>query len=461
MEKLGSHTCGIPAHRRVTRPGVDSHDPSFDSRWLTIDTQFADPYSQKHDTRCGFRSVFWDRFGCATGDELVSVRGTAMLRQPRPLLRVLPRVAVLTLGLLIGGLVANSLPVGASGIASKFSWSIVPTPNTSPSENNSFMAVTCVSSSDCWAVGDGGPNGNGHPLAEHWNGTAWSIVATPSAAASFAGVSCIGSSDCWAVGEGNNGTMLADHWNGSAWSTIATPSSDAVIYGISCPSSTDCWVVGQGTNGGAAQTFAEHWNGTAWSIASMPDTSPSQNNELFSVTCVSISDCWAVGSVPSITELTLIEHWNGLAWSIVPSPNGAKRGSTRTNHLSHVTCVSTSDCWAVGSKSHMPTSASALTEHWNGTAWFVVRARHLPGRPNEGLSGVSCSSSSDCWAVGGGGPRPPFQSLAVHWNGQRWTLVAAPANGLAAVYCVSSLDCWAVGAVPGSGVPQTLAEHGV
>jgi hypothetical protein len=387
-----------------------------------------------------------------------------MQRKPRPLVQVLPRVAVLTLGLLIGGLVANCLPVGASGFAGKFSWSIVPTPNTSPSEINLFMAVTCVSSSDCWAfgqgnMGPGGPNGNAHALAEHWNGTTWSIVATPSAGLDFNAVSCISSSDCWAVGNGN-GSMLADHWNGSAWSTIATPSSGALIYGISCPSSSDCWVVGQGGNGVAAQTFAEHWNGTSWSIASIPDTSPSQNNELFGVTCVSISDCWAVGGVPSTTEPTLTVHWNGLAWSIIPSPNAPGH---RVNQLGRVTCVGSSDCWAVGFKSRTnSTKELTLTEHWNGTAWSFVGDRNLPGRPNEGYDGVSCFSSSDCWAVGGGGTGPPLQSLAEHWNGQRWTLVAAPANGLAAVYCVSSLDCWAVGAVPGSGAgPQTLAEHGM
>lgn len=408
--------------------------------------------------------VLWDCFGCATGDELVSVKGRDALREPRPSRQILPRVVVLTLGLLIGGLLANGLPVGASGFAGKFTWSVVPTPNTSASETNVLMAVTCVSSSDCWAVGQGnmgpgGPNGNAHALAEHWNGTAWSIAATPAAGFDFNAVSCISSSDCWAVGNGS-GSMLADHWNGSAWSTIATPSSGALINGISCPSASDCWVVGQGGNGVAAQTFAEHWNGTAWSIASIPDTSPSLNNELFGVTCVSISDCWAVGGVPGIGEPTLTEHWNGLAWSIVPSPNAP--GHAQVDQLGRVACVSSSDCWAVGFKNRTNDSESTLTEHWNGTAWSLVGDRDLSGRPNEGLDSVSCSSSSDCWAVGGGGAYPPFQSLAEHWNGRLWTAVAAPANGLAAVYCVGSLDCWAVGAVSGSGgSPQTLAEHGI
>jgi hypothetical protein len=365
---------------------------------------------------------------------------------------------------LFGGLVATGPPAaGARG----FSWAIVPTPNISPSETNVLAAVTCVSTSDCWAVGhvgivnpDGSPDLNAHSLAEHWNGTAWSIVSTNSIQFYLTAVSCISSSDCWAVGMAVDG-MLAEHWDGSAWTVVATPGTIAVISDISCPSSSDCWAVGEGTNGFAGQTLAEHWNGTSWSIVSTPNIAITRDNGLFGVSCVSSSDCWAVGSLPNEFEATLTEHWNGSAWAIVPSPNGSFGGRSRVNHLGHVTCVSSSDCWAVGS--HAPSAtypAAALSEHWNGAAWSVVGTRNLHGRGN-GLSGVSCSSSSDCWAVGGGGTHPPFRTLTEHWNGRRWSLVFAPANGLAAVYCVGSSDCWAVGSQPGSGgSSQTLAEHG-
>ena len=39
---------------------------------------------------------------------------------------------------------------------------------------------------------------------------------------------------------------------------------------------------------------------------------------------------------------TLIEHWDGTSWSIVP-PN------TSAGEFSGVTCTSTSQCWAIGS----------------------------------------------------------------------------------------------------------------
>src|SRR5437879_5254744 len=47
-----------------------------------------------------------------------------------------------------------------------------------------------------------------------------------------------------------------------------------------------------------------------WSIVTSPNTSTTQNN-LLGVTCVSASDCWAVGSyvAGSGAPRTLIEHW--------------------------------------------------------------------------------------------------------------------------------------------------------
>jgi len=37
--------------------------------------------------------------------------------------------------------------------------------------------VSCVNLVFCWAVGTSGHDGSEPSLIEHWNGTAWSIVA--------------------------------------------------------------------------------------------------------------------------------------------------------------------------------------------------------------------------------------------------------------------------------------------
>src|SRR5437899_7434733 len=106
-----------------------------------------------------------------------------------------------------------------------------------------------------------------------------------------------------------------------------------------------------------------------WSIVTSPNTSTTQN-DLLGVTCVSPSDCWTVGSyvAGSGAPRTLIEHWDGTAWAIVPSPNA----SLPNNVLSGVTCVSASDCWAVGYYITGPGGYQSLIERWVGTSWAIV-----------------------------------------------------------------------------------------
>src|SRR5437867_3310128 len=110
-----------------------------------------------------------------------------------------------------------------------------------------------------------------------------------------------------------------------------------------------------------------------WAIVTSPNTSTTQNN-LLGVTCVSASDCWAVGSyvAGSGAPRTLIEHWDGTAWAIVTSPNA----SLPNNVLSGVTCVSASDCWAVGYYVSAPGVVQSLIQRWDGTSWAIV------GSPN-------------------------------------------------------------------------------
>jgi hypothetical protein len=86
------------------------------------------------------------------------------------------------------------------------------------------------------------------------------------------------------------------------------------------------------------------WDGSVWSIVSSP--SPGTiNDRLYSVSCVSVSDCVAVGytDTGSVDE-TLVMVWDGTDWSIVSSPSPG----TSDDFLESVSCVSVSDCVAVG-----------------------------------------------------------------------------------------------------------------
>ena len=116
-----------------------------------------------------------------------------------------------------------------------------------------------------------------------------------------------------------------------------------------------------------------------WSIVSSPNTSATQSNFLLGVTCGSASECWAVGYYynDNVISQTLIERWDGTSWTIVNSPNTS---TADYNSLSGVTCVSASECWAVGYYYGLDDLISqTLIERWDGTSWTIVNSRWVAG----------------------------------------------------------------------------------
>ena len=348
------------------------------------------------------------------------------------------------------------------------SWSMVSSPNTSASEHNLLYGVTCVSASDCWAVGYYDTGSSYQTLIERWNGSSWSIVSSPNTSATqfnfLSAVTCASGSDCWAVGFYQGGGVdqtLVQRWNGTSWNIVTSPNSGtaAQLTGVTCASGSDCWAVGQFRNGSNQQTLIERWNGTSWAVVASPSTSPTQNNYLTGVTYVPGSDCWAVGYyLTGFTYQTIIERWNGSAWTAATSPNNT---ATKTNNLRDVTCVSDTDCWAVGNYQDGG-AGRTLIEHWDGTAWSIVTSPNPSGAQSPFLYGVTCTSASDCWAVGYFYNGIAEQTMILRWNGASWTVVPSPNtsaaqdNHLTDVTCTSASNCWAVGYHETGATIQTL-----
>src|SRR5262245_32156776 len=253
--------------------------------------------------------------------------------------------------------------VGSSGALAEGAWVVVASANTSSAEQNVLLGVTCVSSTECWAVGDHF-NSALHldqTLIEAWNGTAWSIVTSPNVPGAFQelrSVACVSSTECWAVGDvGSPPTALIEQWNGTAWSIVASPDpgdSNAELFRVTCISTSTCFAVGFHFNSSDLFGFPliEEWNGSSWSAVHPPTPNASQG-VLNGVTCVSRSRCWAVGTYftgSTGASSTLVERWNGKTWSVVPSPNPS---SAEESTLASVTCVSKAKCWAVGNTTEL------------------------------------------------------------------------------------------------------------
>jgi hypothetical protein len=94
--------------------------------------------------------------------------------------------------------------------------------------------MSCATTTNCTAVGDYfAPNApppygfNGSKtLIDRWNGTAWSIVASPNAGtySSLAAVKCVNATMCFAAGHGSAASgawnALIERWNGTTWKVV-------------------------------------------------------------------------------------------------------------------------------------------------------------------------------------------------------------------------------------------------
>ncbi|MGH7687193.1 MAG: hypothetical protein ACREN2_10310 [Candidatus Dormibacteria bacterium] len=149
----------------------------------------------------------------------------------------------------------------------------------------------------------------------------------------------------------------------------------------------------------------------------MPSDSPSDTaNVLNGVSCPTATNCWAAGTQRASGKLdqTLVEVWSPstTSWVKVTSDNMFDPSdATTVNQLNGVSCNSSTNCWAVGWFSNDKSDPSTtwhdrglgLGLHWNGTNGTFDPVK-IPSAPAEGvnykLTGVSCVNDGFCVAVG-------------------------------------------------------------
>jgi hypothetical protein len=393
------------------------------------------------------------------------------MRQWRALLHrvAVSVISVLALTVVLGGFAAIPAVQAASQVSRAAPVPVIPGRTaTIPGIPGGLDAVSATSATNAWAAGTQTlASGHVGTLILHWNGTTWSKVASPTPGSKYTtltGVSADSPADAWAVGNYGNATCTSStnvilHWNGTAWSQVASPNPGAAcnyLNGVTAISPTDAWAVGQSCAVAinTCSTLILHWNGTAWSKVASPSPGPGGYYPLTAVTADSPTDAWATGYYCTIsscaTRAMLFLHWNGTAWSQVKTPNPGPG----IYYPSSVSADSPTDAWATGLYCTTTNSCDVehtLILHWNGTAWSKV-ASPRPGPARNGLNGVTAISPTDAWAVGGYcAPHacPDSTTLILHWNGTAWSRVTSPdpgaENGLGAVSATTPSNVWAVG----------------
>lgn len=258
-------------------------------------------------------------------------------------------------------------------------------------------SVSCTSASACTAVGRVQlADGSVVPLVSRWDGTGWTsqtlIPPSKSNYAELTGVSCVSASECMAVGYYRNAAGIwanySARWKSNSWEAISTPepanSEEGTLGGISCMSASACKAVGW-YRWGAVRPVILTWNGSSWSF----DKPARSFGSLSGASCTSGSACIAVGPGP------VVERWNGSAWASEspPLPQGSNWGG-----LQAASCATTSYCVAVGFYQKGP-RAFGLVETWNGASWEPQETSRL-SEAQDLFWGIGCYGLTGCAAVG-------------------------------------------------------------
>ena len=318
-------------------------------------------------------------------------------------------------------------------------WADVPVPRPAA---DSLSAIWCGSATSCLAVGAtelNAPGSRSAPLAELWNGRAWTVLPVPSPAhtvqSSLTDIACTFLTACMAVGYYTTATSgsppnyaLAEGWNGETWrlerAVNQTPGV-TTFSAVSCSSASDCTAVFEG------DLAAERWNGTVWTAQDPKPSGGAGPGDFSSVSCPAASNCIAVGDSGGDDDQGQSEVWDGKSWAWPDLAPTESDGSL----FSGVSCISAASCLAVGGAGGQVGEVT-LADRWNGKSWSPLQTPNVPPPAVDSmLDAISCASPTACMAVGnsdqgvGNNAYPAHErALAEWWNGTKWLMLPTPSG---------------------------------
>jgi hypothetical protein len=193
--------------------------------------------------------------------------------------RVMVAISVTGISMGLAGMVAG--PMRAAGAATTtFAKATLPAA-TSYSAAGGLNGVAAAADNNAWAVGYSASSVSPKILMLHWNGSAWSKVASKQlklngSAGELSGITVINARDAYAVGYtgdplGTTHTLLL-HWNGSTWSTVTSPApvSGGALSAVTATTKSG-WALGYYATGPSSLDYwslAFRLKGTTWSRVS-------------------------------------------------------------------------------------------------------------------------------------------------------------------------------------------------
>jgi hypothetical protein len=323
----------------------------------------------------------------------------------------------------------------------------VSTSSSTPSAGGGFHAITCPSTSDCVAVGQG-TNGAGLVEVSTNGGASFTDEPVPAGLPALFGVSCPDKAHCYAVGGSD---FIASTNGGQSW--VVQSQSGVDLYTVACESDSVCVSSGFNGSGFSPQSFFYTADGgTTWNLS---NSSP--GGIATYMTCLS-SSCIGVG------EGLLQTVDGGETWSLVPSTG------QNTLYDTDDCLPTTTTCLAVGTNTggvQQPTLPGELDISTDGGAsWQSSSA--LPAS-TASLRLVACGSTTTCLASGFGATSgAALVTVMTTDAGGLWTSVTGPSGfdyssgnfGAIAMACTTASTCIIVGTGSSGPVSSVTTDDG-
>jgi hypothetical protein len=238
-------------------------------------------------------------------------------------------------------------------------------------------SISCLTMARCVAVGVGSRDAQVVALD---NGRQTQVTVLPWRAP-LTSVSCPSKAGCWAIGMRSSAVELVKIGpTGKVVSTtkVAVPAGDALTR-IWCRTMTDCEIYG--TNGQyfyQSDVFFSPWNGKKWRL------------DAFAGVVGSGFSCWQTTCVIVGFEQFTSSTGAAVAWTFHNGVAGAQNFKGLMTRFSSVSCVSASTCYALGS-SH---SAGVEVTITNGVP-------SATNNPVPGLGSPLACVRATCWMIYG------------------------------------------------------------
>ena len=292
-------------------------------------------------------------------------------------------------------------------------WTIQLLPRSATGATASVIA--CPTRRECFVAGGVGPQ-DGEMVKVNYGliwkttnaGHTWSTVRLPASTPELTAISCPSSSTCYAIGnfrrEGPTTTLftavaVVTNNGGRSWSRElpGDRSSNTLTVALSCPARTVCQVLALTTLGAyPAEMLSTSNSGATWHAKSLPRLFPTEDEATFSIDCASTRTCMTSGGNFGRFAVTTD---GGAHWTLRSVPNV---------FVETLSCPNTSRCWAAGvpwswertlQRPPNPYTRFVVAQgNGLGTKWKV---RTLPGSPVRlpGNVSMSCPGKATCWVA--------------------------------------------------------------